>query len=148
LVAPNDIVGVDGRKFWSFNDALQISQQIYEKNGWRLPTPVEMQLLANMAAHKAGEAEVSTKRLIEAYNFELGGFGRTSDECSEFYVHCEEAGEVGIYWTNTMKTWPETNVFRVPSAMVYQLKYGIGFLTSALIEEVTASVRLVRDVIL
>lgn len=145
-VAAEDIVGVNGEKFWSFSDAQEISRQIEAESGWRLPTPAEMQMIIGYAAWCDDSEHVTSEVLKEELCLEMNGFGNVRDDCTPGCAYAREKGETGLYWTNSMKPWPEENVCKIPSGVVLKLKYGLGFMDSAIIDEIKASVRLVRDV--
>lgn len=144
-VAPEDVFDSKGNRFWAFSAAQDISKMIYEESGWRLPTPVEAQLIATMTAYECGQKEVTSELLINTFGFELPGIGKTDGICSG-YNWALRKGEAAVYWTDSMRKWPEGTSIPIQSAIVYQLSIQNGFLYTAAVDDVAGMIRLVREV--
>lgn len=93
VVAPFDLVLPDDKKYFTWDEAMEIEEKYLKPNGWRLPTVKDFTMLyGKYGLDEDGEENV--KNLVKIFSLGLNGFRDYDDD-----MHYQGTG--GLYWSST-----------------------------------------------
>lgn len=143
-VAPENVVHEDGSPWWYHDEAKEFAKDA--PYGWRLPTPVEANLIAAQICYDAGSTTMTASAVADALDIDYVGTGISLGHRSDFFV--QNKGTQINFWTDCMREI--TGLVDMPSgyALALNKTHNYAEITSILTEDRGACVRLIREVTL
>ena len=142
LVAPDDIEDANCNPFWRFSEAQEIAEK-FKGTGWRLPTPLEIDMIFTSACYISGAKNIDPNILSYVFGIHKIGYGYILNQ-NEKPRRRSAASEVA-YWTDSLRDTSDDDCERPESGIVYRIMAGTGSLSEYITEERAACVRLIKE---